>query len=50
MGRRSGEMDRTLFGEALASLAQEGWELVWVFMDQSLQREKDETFSSSSAR
>jgi len=41
MGRHKGELDRKVFEQQLDVLGRQGYELCWVFMDQSLQGEKD---------
>lgn len=41
MGRKSEELDRKKFESTLDELGQQGFELVWVMMDQNLHREKD---------
>ena len=40
-GRKSEELDRKKFEAKLDELGREGYELVWILMDQSLHREKD---------
>jgi hypothetical protein len=41
LGRKEEELDRAEFERGLAELGAEGWELVTVFLDAQLHREKD---------
>jgi hypothetical protein len=41
LGRKREELDRPEFERSLAELGSEGWELVTVFLDVNLHREKD---------
>ena len=41
LGRHKGELNRTDLTAQLDALGAAGYELVWVLMDQPLQREKD---------
>jgi hypothetical protein len=41
MGWTKDELDRPRFESALDELGKEGFELIWVFMDQKLHKEKD---------
>jgi hypothetical protein len=41
MGWTKDELDRPRFESALDELGKEGLELIWVFMDQKLHKEKD---------
>jgi hypothetical protein len=41
MGRKSDELDRKELEKSLSDLGAEGWELVTVFLDSTLHREKD---------
>lgn len=41
MGWTKDELDRPRFEAALDELGKDGFELIWVFMDQKLHKEKD---------
>jgi len=41
MGRHKEELDRAAFERHLDELGREGWELCWVMLEQTLQKEKD---------
>ena len=41
LGRKSDELDRQEFEQALQALGAEGWELATVFLDVDLHREKN---------
>jgi hypothetical protein len=41
MGRHKEELDRPAFDKQLDELGQQGYELVWILMEQALQHEKD---------